>query len=128
MATITVRALNPITWEPLYGNGQNCFISDLQAVAQILAQRLKLFQGEWWENLDDGLPLFQSILGSSAGQKNLQVITNLISARILGTVYVTSISSLTISYESRVFKYSSQAETQFGTVYLTNTPASSATV
>lgn len=126
--TIAVRALNPVTWDPLNGNGQLNFIYDLEAVAQILAQRMKLFEGEWWENLTDGLPLFQSILGSSGGLRNLQVIIGIISARINGTVGVTGINSLSVSYSNRKFVYSAVVETQFGIVYLNNSPASSATL
>jgi hypothetical protein len=126
MSTITVRALNPVTWEPLQGNGQNCFLSDAAAVAQIIAQRLKLYQGEWWENLTDGLPLFQSILGSSGSQRNIQVVVGLISQRITGTVGVTGISAFTASYQNRKFQFSCTVETIFGQVYLNNIPPSSA--
>lgn len=124
MATISVRALNPKTWEPLQGNGQQCFISDLAAVAQILAQRLKLYQGEWWENLSDGLALFQSMLGSSGSQANIQVIIGLISQRITGTVFVTGIRSFTASYQGRRFVFNAVVQTQFGAVALTNQPPS----
>lgn len=127
MATITVRALSP-TGDPLQGNGQNCFISDLAAVTQIIGTRLRLFEGEFWLNLLDGLPLFQSILGSSASQRNLQVILNLISQRILGTPFVTGISSVNASYQNRSFTYSAQVETQFGTVFVNNAPATSAII
>lgn len=128
MATITVRKLDPITWEPQYGNGQNNFISDLDAVTQIIATRLRLFEGEWFLNLQDGLPLFQSILGSSGSQRNLEVITNIISQRILGTVYVLSIISLTASYIGRKFTFSASVNTQFGTVSINNTPGISASL
>lgn len=128
MATITVRKLDPVTWEPQFGNGQENFISDLEAVTQIIATRLKLFQGEWFLNLEDGLPLFQSILGSSGGQRNITVITNLIAARILGTPYVTAIVSITATYQNRKFVFSSTVATQFGTVTVSNSPGTSAIV
>jgi len=130
MATITVRALGP-NGDPLQGNGQNNFISDLAAVTQIIKTRLLLFQGEWFLNLLDGLPLFQSILGASGSQRSqrsLQIIINLISARITGTPYVTGISSISASYLNRSFSFKAQVETQFGTVFVTNTPGASATL
>lgn len=126
MPVITVRSLDPITNEPLQGNGQNNFISDLQAVAQIIRTRLLLFQGEWFLNLLDGLPLLQSILGSSGNSTNLQFIINIISQRILQTPFVNSISSVTASYLSRNFSFSAKVETQFGVVYVTNSPGSNA--
>jgi hypothetical protein len=121
MATITVRALD-VNGDPLQGNGQLNFISDLAAITQIIRTRLLLFQGEWFLNLLDGLPLFQSILGASGSQRSLQIIINLISARITGTQYVTSISYISASYLNRAFTYKAAIETQFGTVYVTNTP------
>ena len=127
MATITVRALGP-TGDPLQGNGLNCFISDLAAVTQIICTRLKMFEGEFWMNTADGLPLFQSILGSSGSQRNLQVIIGLYSQRIRGTVYVTGISSFTASFQSHKFVYSIAVETQFGTVYISNSPGTSASL
>lgn len=128
MATITVRKLDPNTWEPLQGNGLGNFISDLDAVAQIIATRLKLFQGEWFLNLSDGLPLFQRILGTSGAERNLQVITNLISQRILQTVFVTAINSITATYVNRKFTFTAQVQTSFGPLTVTNDPGSSATL
>lgn len=127
MSTITVRALNS-SGEPLQGNGQNNFISDIYAVAQIILTRLKLFQGEWWLNLNDGLPLFQSILGSSGSARNLEVITNIISARISGTPFVTGISEFEVTYLNRQFVYSGVVQTQFGAISISNQPGSSATI
>lgn len=127
MASITVRALSS-SGEPQQGNGQNNFISDLAAVAQIIGTRLKLFQGEWFLNLQDGLPLFQSILGSSGTQRNIQVLINLISARIYGSPFVTGIPSITATFENRRFTYSAQVDTQFGTVTVSNAPGNSANI
>lgn len=128
MATITVRALDPVTGEPLFGNGQNNFISDLAAVTQIIGTRLKLFQGEWFLNLLDGLPMFQQILGSSGSDRHLQVIMNIISRRITGSPFVTGVSSINVSFKNRQFSYNARAETQFGTVFITSAPGSSATL
>jgi hypothetical protein len=127
MSTITVRALDA-NGDPLQGNGQLNFISDLAAITQIIRTRLLLFQGEWFLNLLDGLPLSQSILGASGSQRSLQIIINIISARITGTPYVTSISYISASYLNRAFTYSAKVETQFGTVYVTNTPGLSASL
>ena len=128
MATITVRRLNSQTWEPFAGNGQSNFVSDATAVAQIIAQRLKFYKGEWWENLSEGLPLFQSILGSPGTQKNLQTVAGFISAQILGTPYVTGLTSFNISYQARKLQFAAVAATPFGPVYISNEPAASAVV
>lgn len=123
MATITVRMLDPVTWEPAQGNGLNNSISDLQAVTQIIATRLRLFQGEWFLNTSDGLPLFQKILGSSGDPRNISVVTNLISARILGSPYTLRVVSLKVNFENRQLNYSCQALTAFGLTPVINSPA-----
>jgi len=128
MATITVRALDPVTWEPLQGNGQDSFISDLQAVTQIIATRLKLFQGEWFLDLLDGLPLFNRILGSSGSVVNLKVVVNLISQRVKLSPFVTLVTNVKASYQNRSFKFSAEAVTPFGTVYIVSSPGSSASL
>ena len=126
MATITVRALDPVTGEPLFGNGQNNFISDLDAMKQILLTRLKLFQGEWFLNLSDGTPMFQKLLGSSGNPRNIETIINLLTQRLNQTPYVVSVSLFQASYTNRQFVFQAKVITQFGTIYLTNVPASSA--
>lgn len=129
MATVTVRALSP-SGEPLQGNGQNNFLSDLAAVTQIIRTRLLLFQGEWFLALNDGLPMFGGILGASGSQRDLQVITNLVSARINGTPFVTGIRSLSTRYNAatRRLSYTALVDTQFGQITVTNVPGSSATL
>jgi hypothetical protein len=123
MATITVRALSP-TGEPLMGNQQNNFISDLTAVAQIIRTRLLLFQGEWFLNLSDGLPMFNGMLGSSGDPRNLQTIIAIISQRIQATPFVTSVLDVSASFQSRKFVFSAQVQTQFGIVTVSNAQGS----
>jgi hypothetical protein len=126
MALITVRALDPVTNDPLQGNSQNNFVSDLEAVIQIIRTRLLLFQGEWFLDLFDGLPMFQSILGASGSQRNIQIVINIISQRISGTPFVTGINSITATYKNRNFTFSARVETAFGTVFVGNMLGSTA--
>lgn len=134
MASITVRAIDPVTFEPRMGNGHVNFISDMDAVVQILNTRLRLFQGEWFLNLEDGLPMFKlnpsisAIIGSSGSSNNIQTIINLISSRIRATPFVTNIVSVNASYHNRAFKYQALVETEFGTIVINNSPGSSATI
>ena len=71
MPTITYRKLDQ-NGDPIWGNGQGSFVSDIDAVAQAIYTRLRLLFGEWWENLSIGTPLFQSMLGQSASDQALQ--------------------------------------------------------
>jgi hypothetical protein len=123
MATITYRKLDQ-NGDPLQGAGQNSFVSDIDAVAQAISTRLKLLQGEWWENLNAGTPLFQSMLGVAGAGRHPETIALLLTERILGTPYVTSVSNVATSYNggTRAFQFSCQVQTQFGTLTVTNQP------
>jgi hypothetical protein len=90
-------------------------------VAQIIATRLKLLQGEWWENLNAGTPLFQSLLGRAP---NAQAAALMLQQRILGTPYVTGVSNVQTGYDrnARAFQFSCQVSTQFGVLTVSNQP------
>jgi hypothetical protein len=122
-STITYRQLGANN-DPLWGNGQLNYLSDLAAVAQAVLTRLQLFEGEWWAATNDGLPLWQSILGQGASPVNQQQISLLITARILATPYVISVGAVQPSYSStaRAFAYSAVVQTQFGQLQVTNIP------
>jgi len=120
MATVTVRKLDPQTWEPQFGSGQSNFISDLEAATQIIATRLKLFQTEWWLDVSDGLPMFQSIEGASGSPLNVVLITNIIAARIRTTQYVTDVTFIAAELVNRRYSFSCDVSTQFGSLNVTN--------
>ena len=117
MSTIRVRRLDA-NWDPTYGDGQNDYIFDLDAVVQIVRSRLGLWLAEWWENLDEGLPMFQKILGKQA--KNKIVIDREIQKRIAETNYVTSIDDFESEYDSSIREYSCSVSitTAFGSTSL----------
>lgn len=127
-ATITVRRL--INGDPSYGSGQADFLTDLQAVAQIIGTRLKLLQGEWWADLTQGFPLFQSMLGQSGSGKHQQAILLVIQQSILASPYVSSISDITSSFNgsTRFFAFSCKVQTQFGSLTVTNYPGANAVI
>ena len=108
--------------EPQWGQGQNNFVADINAVALLITTRLRMFQGEWWVNQLDGLPLWQQILAKS---QNTEVINTLITQRILNTPYVTGpVTNLEASFnpQTRQFLYSATVQTQFGQVQVSNVP------
>ncbi len=118
MATVIVRALDA-NGDPRRGAGISNFLADLDAVAQILATRLRLLRGEWFENLAEGTPLFQQLLGHPT---NSDAVGLLLRERILGTPYVTSIQSMQVVYQpaGRNFSFFASVLTRFGAVTLTN--------
>ena len=105
-------------------------LTDLPAVTQAILTRLKLFEGEWWENLVLGTPMFQSILGASGTARNQQVMAMLLNQRVKGTPFVSGVQDSTVSYNqaTRQFTYSAIAQTAFGPVPISFSPGSSATI
>lgn len=122
-ATILYRQLDE-NGEPRWGASKADFISDIDAVAQAVLTRLRLFEGEWWEDKMQGLPLWQSILGVGGAGKNQSAVNLLIQQVILGTPYVTGINSVQSSYDatSRSYKFYCKITTQFGVIAVTNMP------
>ncbi len=111
MSTITAIALDK-NYEPIFAS-QQALLTDLEAVAQTIGTRLRLFQGEWWESLTEGTPLFQSILGEG---RQLTAVAAVLRQRILSTPYVTSISNVSISLNRRALSYSCSVQTVFGPI------------
>ena len=103
-------------------------LTDQNAVEQAIYTRLKLFQGEWWAALQDGLPLWQSILAQGASLAAQSQMEALISARILGSPFVIRLSGVGVTFNptTRAFAYSAQGPTQFSTVSIVNYPVAPA--
>lgn len=97
-----------------YTLGQNSMKQDKEAVAQAIQTRLHLLYGQWWENTEDGLPLFEKILGAYGDNK--EMIDILISERIAQTKDVKEIKSYTSTFQNRVYTAKCVVETVYGTV------------
>lgn len=104
----------------VFGGSSQDFFVEAEAVTQIILTRLKLLKNEWWEDIEDGLPLFQSILDSSGNQDNLKGVDLLVQERILGTPDVQGITDFTSVFESdtRTYHFSCSVTTAYGEVAL----------
>lgn len=111
------RALDSELDYTLGKNAQN-FVSGVEAVAQAIYTRLYLLQGEWWEDLEDGLPLLQRILGY---RNTRQAADILIRKRILETTGVTELYNFSSSFneDARVYTFSCSVVTIYGQVAIT---------
>ena len=105
MSTLRVRRLGA-DWEPTYGNGQNDYLFDGEAVSQILVSRLRLWLAEWWEDTALGLPMMQKILGQRISSKS--IVDRLIQKEITRKPYigVTGIKSFVSTYNAETRNYS----------------------
>ena len=97
-----------------FGKNEQDFLKDAEAVAQAIKTRLLLLYGEWWEDTENGLPLFENILGTAGTQENKQSIDLLVKDRIIGTKGVTSISSFESSIQNRQYMLNCTVATQYG--------------
>ena len=96
------------------GRGIGEFLKGSQAAAQAIVTHIKLLLGEWWEDVNNGLPLWQSILGQPGSEVNKISVDNIVKSRILSTNLngkdlVASIDDYTSIYSSNNRTYSFEA-------------------
>ena len=123
MSTISYLALDADN-DPIFADGTS--LTDGAAVNQAVLTRLRLFFGEWWENLTLGLPVFQLMLGQLASQRGLNAMQAAVQQVISGTPYVTSVTSVQVSFNNGQFGFTAVVQTAFGPVSITNLPGASA--
>ncbi len=97
-----------------FGGNANDFISGTLAVSQVIKTNLLLLYGEWWEAIDQGLPLFQNILGQPGSPENVQAIDLLVQANISNAPGVISIKEFKSTYIERRYALTCVVETQYG--------------
>lgn len=95
------------------GNAAN-YVSGADAVAQAIFSRLRLLKYEWWEDLEDGLPLWQEILA----QRDVRRAEQLITERISATPSVRDIMVFDSAFDNNTRRYSFNAvvNTDYGAV------------
>ena len=103
-------------------------LTDAAAVRQAILTRLRLFLGEWWENLSLGLPVFQQILGQLGTAQGVKAMNLAIQRQIEGVPYVTEVLNVESSFSNGQLIFTAQVNTQFGAVNATNLPGSSASL
>ena len=107
-----------------FGHGLQNFVTKREAVAQAIKTRLWLLYGEWWEDQEDGLPLFERILASSGSDRNREVVDAIIRDRIEGTEGVINVISYESDYRDRIYTFTALVNTLYGEVTVTNEEAS----
>lgn len=113
-----------------FGRGKGDYLEDAVenpvAIAQAIETRLRLYLGEWFLDIKDGLPLWQQILGQRI--KNKGIVDEIITNRIKGLLTpdnqygVTAVSEVSSTYDeiTRAYSYSCVVDTIFGKLYITN--------
>lgn len=101
-------------------------LANSDAVAQIILTSLRLLQGEWWESLTAGLPLFQQILGQLGSQSGLQAMSLAVQQVIETVPYVAQVNNVEVSFVNNSLTITVNVLTSFSTELTVSTaPASS---
>jgi len=108
---MTVRALDPVTGD-IITNGHQ-FISGIDEVKQTVGTRMRLFVGEYFRDVNEGTPWFQTILGKSG---TLTAKNAAIKNRILNTPNVIQLTSFTatLNPDNRTYYVSVGILTTYG--------------
>lgn len=109
---ITYLALDS-SYDPVFTPEQS--LTNLQAVSQAILTRLRLWLGEWWEDLSLGLPVFQVILGQLGTARGQAAMNLVIQEQIRGTPYVTGVDNVVFSFNEGQFSFTANVQTLFGT-------------
>ena len=111
-------------YDPVFVPG--AALAGTYAVAQAILTRLNLWYGEWWENLNLGLPVFQSILGQLGSASGIAAMELLIQQNVEGAPFVTAVNSVEASFVNNQLSYTIKVQTAFGPATVSNLPGSSA--
>ena len=89
------------------------FSFDKECIRQTIETRLRLYLGEYFRDINDGTPWFQSILGKNT---NLNAIEAILRNRIIRTTGVIRLLSFDLNYDdvTRVLSVSGSVLTQYG--------------
>lgn len=98
----------------VFGGNKNSYTSGAAAVEQAVATRLRQMIYEWWEDLEDGIPVWQQILGNRDKDKAKKIIQE----RIGRTKHVKSILSFTADWDNdkRILTIQAVVDTEFGQI------------
>lgn len=126
MATFAYLLLDS-SYDPVFD--PTAQLTNADAVGQAILTNLKLFLGEWWENLNLGLPVLQSMLGQLAVAGTLNAASLAIQQQVEATPYVTDCTGVTVGVSAAgQLQFTCVAQTSFGPVTVSNLPAASASI
>lgn len=114
---VFVLRVRKMTGEYDYSFGTNSFdfIDGIEAIYQRIRTKVLLFYGEWWENLGDGIPMFQSIVGQMNPDSIKRSATVLLTQRILEVEEVRSVDNVEVDInDTRGISFIVNVTTDFG--------------
>ncbi len=106
----------------VFGRGKHAYLEGIEAVAQAIKTRLLLLYSEWWEDREDGLPLWEQILAAPGSEESLHAVDLIFKERIENTTGVLSLMGYESDFDRDHRKYTFKAavETMYGQLIITN--------
>lgn len=96
----------------VFGLNEQGFFKDKEAVAQAILTKIKLLKGEWWEDVTEGTPLFESVLGRNLTDDSKTAIDLILKDRILSVENVETILTFDSYIDNKSRTYNMQCEVQ----------------
>lgn len=89
------------------------FVTGVAAVAQAAMIRLKTFAGEWFQDLDRGVPMYEDVLGQPFDETKVRAAFY---NELIDTEHVITVTEFTLSFnsETRHLTVSWRLKTVFG--------------
>ena len=84
-----------------FGANKKDYVEGTEAVAFAIRTRILLFYNEWWEDIGQGIPMFQSIVGQTNPDLVKRSIASLVEKRILEINEVSTVNSIDVEVNKR---------------------------
>lgn len=112
-------AISDSTGDLVLENGDLTFVENADCVKQFVIQRLKLFAGEWFLDISQGVPWFSDILKKNP---DIIVVDALLKEAILDTPGVVELMSFEFEFNSaqRTLTVSTEIRSQDGLIEIFN--------
>lgn len=95
----------------IFGHGSDDYYADnIEAIAQSVLTRLKLWRGEWYLDTTEGTPYMQEVLGMGKRDSAIRALQN----RILDTEGVTQIKDFQVTNDGRHYRFAIVIDTIYG--------------
>lgn len=112
--------LTALSYRPLSEDGDMTMglfpLTGLDAMNQALLTRLKLYDGEWWEeeDIEDALPMMTRMLGGPLTEENMAYLELMIVDRVRNTVGVTDVTDISSERIGRRYLFTCSVDTVYG--------------
>ena len=97
-----------------FGQGNANFLTGSDAVLQAIKTKILLLKGEFWEDLEDGTPLFDDILKKRSDDAARNAIDIVIKNRIMEVEGTTSVNNFVSEIRNRRYIATINVQTIYG--------------